>query len=131
MITNYLLLVNTPLYVSLAVSPTTEQNETTVTVSWSPLITLTRDTFTYEVGYIARPDDTQCSTDVSDDVNVTLPDGFRLFGNTTGSSIAVTSLQPGTCYVFGVRVYSAMSEDVGEFVFTANTTLPLTSMSAN
>ena len=76
-----------------------------ITLSWPPAITQTNDTFTYEVGYIARPDDAQCSSSSSSDINA-LPDGYTLFGNTTNNSIVVTGLQPGTCYVFGVRVYT-------------------------
>ena len=81
-----------------------------VTLSWSPLVARTDDIFIYEVGYIARPDDTQCT-----DSN-TLPEGFMLFGNTTGNSIVVTELQPKTCYVFGVRVFFASSHFLEEWI---------------
>ena len=62
-------------------------------------------TLIYEVGYsIWLPDAQQCANGGNID---TLPDGYTLFGNTTDSSIVVTGLQPGTCYVFGVRAYSS------------------------
>ncbi len=51
----------------------------------------------YQVGYSA---DTQCNGSID-----TLPAGYTLFGNTTSNSIVVTGLEPGTCYVFGVRVH--------------------------
>ena len=80
---------------------------TSITLSWSPLTTQTDDNFTYNIGYIT---DIQCNNSV-----ITLPDEYTVFGNTTGNSIVVTGLQPGTCYVFGVRVYTSKSKDFGKW----------------
>ena len=74
---------------------------TSVQLSWTPLITQTDDSLTYEVGYFAQPSNTACaSTSLS-----TLPEGYTSFINTTNSSVVVTGLDSGTCYLFGVRVY--------------------------
>ena len=81
-----------------------------VTLQWSALMSPGGDEYRYEVGYSARPDDTQCTDSVD-----TLPDGYTLFGNTTGTSIVVTGLEPGTCYVFGVRVYALKTKESGEW----------------
>ena len=97
-----------------------------VTLSWSPVVTETNDIFTYEVGYHAdKPDDTQCSS--ISDVN-TLPDGFTPFSKTNDNSIVIGCLQPGTCYVFGVRVYSSRSELPGRWIFLRQLTTPLGKM---
>ena len=86
---------------------TFDHQPTSVTLSWPPLVTQTLDTFTYEIGYITtRTDNTQCTTTTNGIDVSTLPEGYTLFDNTTGNSTVVTSLQPGTCYMFGVRVYS-------------------------
>ena len=70
-----------------------------------------RDSFTYEVGYIAQTSNTACTgTSLS-----TLPVGYTSFINTTGSSVVVTGLNSGTCYLFGVRVYSSRSSVPGEW----------------
>ena len=72
-----------------------------IVLSWPA----TDNALIYEVGYsIWLPDAQQCANGGNID---TLPDGYTLFGNTTDSSIVVTGLQPGTCYVFGVRAYSS------------------------
>ena len=68
------------------------------------------------MAYIARPDDVQCSnTD-------TLPDGYSLFGNTTDTSITVTGLQAGTCYVFGVRAYVPGEKGPGQWTLSVQQT---------
>ena len=76
---------------------------TSVQLSWTPLITQTDDSFTYEVGYIAQPSNTACTGTIPS----TLPEGYTSFINTTNSSVVVTGLDSGTCYLFGVRVYSS------------------------
>ena len=101
--------------------PDQRPTTTSVTLLWSPLITQVDDFYRYEVGYIARPGNTQCT----DSNYVTLPDGYTLLGNTTGNSIVVTSLQPGTCYLFGVRVYSSLSEVPGGWTLLLQQTLQL------
>ena len=74
-----------------------------VQLSWIPLITQIDDSFTYEVGYIDQPSSTACTrTSLS-----TLPEGYTSFINITDSSVLVTGLNSGTCYLFGVRVYSS------------------------
>ena len=74
-------------------------------MSWTIVITQTDDSLTYEVGYIAQPNNTACTTTILS----TLPEGYTSFINTTGSSVVVTGLDSGTCYLFGVRVYSSRS----------------------
>ena len=73
------------------------QDSSSVTLSWSRVITETGDVIGYQVGYSA---DTQCNGSID-----TLPAGYTLFGNTTSNSIVVTGLEPDTCYVFGVSVH--------------------------
>ena len=86
-------------------------SRTSVQLSWIPLFTQTDDSFTYEVGYIDQPSSTACtSTSLS-----TLPEGYTSFINTTNSSVVVTGLDSGTCYLFGVRVYSSRSPVPGEW----------------
>ena len=63
------------------------------------------------MGYISQPSNTACtSTSLT-----TLPEGYTSFVNTTGSSVVVTGLDSGTCYLFGVRVYSSRSPVPGEW----------------
>ena len=96
---------------------TSDQQLTSVQLSWPSLITKTDETFQYEVAYLARPYDSQCNN--SD----TLPNGYSLFGDTTNNSTVVTDLQPGTCYIFGVRVYGSISASAGEWRVITSTTL--------
>ena len=94
---------------------------TSVPLSWTPLITQTDDSFTYEVGYIAQPSNTACTSTILS----TLPEGYTSFINATSSSVVVTGLDSGTCYLFGVRVYSSRSPIPGEwtlFLQQTNTT---------
>ncbi len=79
----------------------THQTLTNVTLYWNPLITLSDELVVYQVGYSVIPNDTPCI-----DTNGTVVSINRVFGNTTSDSIVVTGLEPDTCYVFGVRVYS-------------------------
>ena len=65
----------------------------------------------YEVGYIAQPSNTACTSTILS----TLPEGYTSFINTTDSSVVVTGLDSGTCYLFGVRVYSSRSPIPGEW----------------
>ena len=57
------------------------------------------------MGYIAQPSNTDCTSTIIS----TLPEGYTSFMNTTNSSVEVTGLDSGTCYLFGVRVYSSRS----------------------
>ena len=79
----------------------THQTLTNVTLYWNPLISLSDELVVYQVGYSVIPNDTQCN-----DTNGTVISIIRVFVNTTNDSIVVTGLEPDTCYVFGVRVYS-------------------------
>ena len=94
---------------------------TSVQLSWIPLFTQTDDSFTYEVGYIAQPSNAACtSTSLT-----TLPEGYTSFINATSSSVVVTGLDSGTCYLFGVRVYSSRTPIPGGwslFLQQTNTT---------
>ena len=103
------------LSLSVVSGVTSESHQTTartsVPLSWTPLITQTDDSFTYEVGYIAQPSNTACTSTSL----ITLSEGYISFINTTGSSVVVTGLDSGTCYLFGVRVYSSRSPVPGEW----------------
>ena len=78
---------------------------TSVHLSWTPLITQTDDSLTYEVGYIAQPSSTACTSTIL----TTLPEGYTSSINTSDNSVVVVGLDLGTCYLFGVRVYSSRS----------------------
>ena len=70
------------------------------------------------MGYIAQPSNTACtSTSLS-----SLSEGYTSFINTTGSSVVVPGLDLGTCYLFGVRVYSSRSSVLGEWTLLLNQT---------
>ena len=72
---------------------------------------VTNVSYTYEVAYIIRPDNTECSGDLT-----TLPDGYTVYPvNTSSDNIEVFGLIPGTCYAFEVRVYTSISDSPGEF----------------
>ena len=79
---------------------------------------VTNVSYTYEVAYISRPDNTECSGDLT-----TLPDGYTVYlVNTSADNIEVFGLMPGTCYIFGVRVYTSISDSPGEFTVKHRTT---------
>ena len=81
-----------------------------VKLSWEPLTNVTNVSYTYEVAYISRPDNTECSGDLN-----TLPDGYTVYPvNTSSNNIEVFDLIPDTCYAFGVRVYTSISDSPGE-----------------
>ena len=101
-----------------SVESSNEQLSISIVFSWPG----TDDPLIYEVGYsIWLPDAQQCANRENID---TLPDGYTLFGNTTDSSIVVTGLQPGTCYVFGVRVYSSNVQMPGKWTLLFVATNP-------
>ena len=90
-----------------------------VKLSWQPLISITNVSYTYEVAYISRPDNTECSGDLT-----TLPDGYTVYPvNTSSNNIEVFDLMPDTCYVFGVRGYTSVSGAPGEFSITQKATI--------
>ena len=71
------------------------------------------------MAYISRPDNTECSDDLT-----TLPDGYTMYlVNTSSDSIEVFGLIPGTCYAFGVRVYTSISDSPGEFTVIQRATV--------
>ena len=82
-----------------------------VKLSWQPLTNVTDVSYTYEVAYIGRPDNTECSGNLT-----TLPDGYTAYPlNTSSDNIEVFGLIPDTCYAFGVRVHISISDSPGEF----------------
>ena len=90
-----------------------------VKLSWQHLTHVANVGYTYEVAYIGRPDNTECSGDLT-----TLPDGYTVYPeNTSSDNIEVFGLIPGTCYVFGVRVYTSISDDPGEFTVIQGVTV--------
>ena len=90
-----------------------------VKLSWQPLMNVTNISYTYEVAYIRRPDNTECSGDLT-----TLPDGYTVYPvNTSSDNIEVFGLIPGTCYAFGVRVYIGISDATGLFIVVQKSTL--------
>ena len=71
------------------------------------------------MAYISRPDNTECSDDLT-----TLPDGYTVYPvNTSSDNIEVFSLIPGTCYAFGVRLYTSVSDSPGEFTVIIGATV--------
>ena len=63
------------------------------------------------MAYISRPDNTECSGDLT-----TLPDGYTVYPvNTSSDNIEVFGLIPDTCYAFGVRVHTSISDSPGGF----------------
>ena len=90
-----------------------------VKLSWQPLISITNISYSYEVPYISRPNNTECSGDLT-----TLPDGYTVYPvNTSSDNIEVFGLMPGTCYAFGVRVYTSISDSPGEFTVIMGATV--------
>ena len=82
-----------------------------VKLSWQPLKNVTNVSYSFEVAYISRPDNTECSGDLT-----TLPDGYTVYPvNTSSNNIEVFDLIPDTCYAFGVRVHTSISDSPGEF----------------
>ncbi len=88
---------------------------TSTQLSWS----LLPEYYSYEVGFIEA--DTNCSSMSLS----TLPQGYTSYANTTIGTIEVTSLDPNTCYVFGVRAHSTITNLPGEWTVTLNNTQEL------
>ena len=99
-----------------------------VKLSWQPLTDVTDVSYIYEVAYISRPFNTECSGNLT-----ILPDGYTVYPvNTSSDNIEVFGLIPGTCYDFGVRVYTSISNSPGEFtVIMGATALEGTSVMYN
>ena len=87
-----------------------------VQLSWNPLPAVSIDEFFYEIGFSAIQD---CSS-----VTVsTLPQDYTIFMNTSSSTAVVTGLEPDTCFVFGVRVYSIRTGQPGEWLLSQQLTV--------
>ena len=87
-----------------------------VLLSWEPLTNVSNVTCEYEVAYSVDPG---CSGD-----HVSLTDGYTLYyPRTSNHNIEVVGLMSGTCYVFGVRAYTSVTDSPGEFsLIQGNTT---------
>ena len=85
-------------------------------VLWEPLIPVSDVTYEYEVAYSVDP---ECSGDP-----VSLPDGYTLYyPRTSNHYIEVVGLMSGTCYVFGVRAYTSVTDSPGEFSLIQGNTI--------
>ena len=80
---------------------------------WDPIISVSDVTYEYELAY-----STECSSN-----HTTLPEGYTLYyPRTSNHYIEVVGLMSATCYVFGVRVYTSVTDYPGEFsVIEGNT----------
>ncbi len=82
-------------------------------VLWEPLTPVSDVTYEYEVAY------SECSGDA-----VSLPDGYTLYYPRTSTHyIEVAGLMSGTCYVFGVRAYTSVTDSPGEFSLIQGNTI--------
>ncbi len=83
---------------------------------WDQLTPVLNVTYEYEVAYSVDP---ECSGD-----HVSLPDGYTLYyPRTSNHNIEVVGLMSGTCYVFGVRAYTSVTDSPGVFsLIQGNTT---------
>ena len=83
---------------------------------WEPFTNVPDVTYEYEVAYSA---DSECSGD-----HVSLPDGYTLyFPRTSNHYIEVVGLMSGTCYVFGARAYTSITDSPGEFSLIQRNTI--------
>ena len=89
---------------------------TSLLLSWEPLTNVSNVTYEYEVAYSVDP---ECSGD-----HFSIPDGYTLYYRRTSNHyIEVVGLMSGTCYVFGVRAYTSVTNSPGEFsLIQGNTT---------
>ncbi len=89
---------------------------TGIILVWEQLTPVSNVTYEYEVAYSIDP---VCSGD-----HVSLPDGYTLnYPRTSNDYIEVAGLISGTCYVFGVRAYTSVTDYPGEFsLIQGNTT---------
>ncbi len=83
---------------------------------WESLTNVPDVTYEYEVAYSADP---ECSGD-----HASLPDGYTLYYPRTSTHyIEVVGLMSGTCYVFGVRAYTSVTDSPGEFSLIQGNTI--------
>ena len=102
MISHYCI-VETVLHELSAFSTTTG-----IILVWEQLIPVSSVKYEYEVAYSVDP---VCSGD-----HVSLPDGYTLYyPRTSNHYIEVVGLMSRTCYVFGVRAYTSVTDSPGEF----------------
>ena len=86
---------------------------TSIILGWDPLAHVSNVTYEYEVAYSVDP---MCS--------VSLPDGYTLYyPKTSNNYIEVVGLMSGTCYVFGVRAYTSVTDSPGEFSLIQGNTI--------
>ena len=89
---------------------------TGIILVWEQLAHESIVTYEYEVAYSV---DTLCSDD-----HVSLPDGYTLYyPRTSNNYIEVVGLMSGTCYVFGVRAYTSVTDSPGEFSLIPGNTI--------
>ena len=89
-------------------TPTVSPSLRFVLLSWQPLPSVTNISYEYEIAYSV---DSQCT-----DNSVSLPNGYTVYSpRTTSNSTEVFGLMSGTCYVFGVRAYTSVTNSPGEF----------------
>ena len=104
-------------YIVSIESIVTQSYVTSTQLSWS--LVPASDYYLFEVGFIKA--DTNCSS-----MSLSaLPQGYTLYANTTNETIEVTSLDPNTCYVFGIRAHSTITNLPGEWTVTLNNTQEL------
>ena len=86
-------------------------------IFWQPLTNVSNVSYEYEVAYSVDP---ECSGDHV----ISLPDGYTLYyPRISNHYIEVVGLVSGTCYVFGVRAYTSVTDSPGEFsLIQGNTT---------
>ena len=76
----------------------------------------------YEVAYAVHP---QGSIECTVTDTTTFTELYISYLNTTDSSVNVTGLEPSTCYIFGIRVYTVGLGEVGEWILLVNSTLAI------
>ena len=77
----------------------------------------------YEVAYTVHP---QGSIECTATDTTTFTQLYISYLNTTDSSVNVTCLEPSTCYVLGIRVYTVgVLSAVREWTLLANRTLSI------
>ena len=90
---------------------------TSTVLSWS-ILPVTY--YQYEVAYSSN-----CSSS-------TLPaQGYTAYDNITSDGGTITGLQPDTCYIFGVRAISTITNQPGEWTVIVNNTRALSESSCD
>ena len=76
----------------------------------------------YEVAYAMHP---QGSIECFATDTTTFTELYISYLNITDSSVNVIGLEPSTCYIFGIRVYTVGLGEVGEWTLLVNSTLAI------